>query len=322
MSPENRGPQLYVRFRGNLFGPYLPDELRIIAERARTTDKWEISFDKENWRPLGQLDALLAASLGGPPSATANQGGPSGGPFPWMDSPHQKPEYPTDFPPQSDSVEHQPGHVDLSDQAADTESEWYYAIEGQQLGPVPESQLAAMARNGEIPPDTLVWTLNMTEWRPLSETRVGRRARHLSAEEKAPPVAQPPTSSAAMLAGKGYTFSEELEATLDGASTQLRLWLYVLLVASALNVLVCLLALFGISGMRYLSFFGQMACSFALLALAILAIRTISSLRLGSRFLTRPRNISEIYLSDDAQKTESTESPWSNPVLGDNPQVP
>jgi hypothetical protein len=46
--------------------------------------------------------------------------------------------------------------------------EWYYAKNGQQLGPVSQESLLAMYQSGEIKASDLVWNEAMTEWLPLS----------------------------------------------------------------------------------------------------------------------------------------------------------
>jgi uncharacterized RDD family membrane protein YckC len=48
---------------------------------------------------------------------------------------------------------------------------WYYADNGQQKGPINELDLATLARNGSIKPDTLVWREGLTEWQQLSLAR-------------------------------------------------------------------------------------------------------------------------------------------------------
>ena len=45
--------------------------------------------------------------------------------------------------------------------------DWFYAQNGQQLGPVSESYLGQLARNGAITPDTLVWHAGMAQWQPF-----------------------------------------------------------------------------------------------------------------------------------------------------------
>ena len=52
-------------------------------------------------------------------------------------------------------------------------SHWYYATaDGQQLGPLPAAELAALARRGAIGPQTLVWREGLAQWCPLSAVAV------------------------------------------------------------------------------------------------------------------------------------------------------
>ncbi len=43
---------------------------------------------------------------------------------------------------------------------------WYYAVGQQQQGPVTEQQLQALAKDGVITGDTLVWREGLTSWQP------------------------------------------------------------------------------------------------------------------------------------------------------------
>lgn len=46
-------------------------------------------------------------------------------------------------------------------------SEWYYAHDGEQKGPVPVSELHRLAANGEFDPvNDLVWREGMSDWKP------------------------------------------------------------------------------------------------------------------------------------------------------------
>src|SRR5262245_12606860 len=64
---------------------------------------------------------------------------------------------------------------------------WFYALGGQQQGPVDDGQLDALAAAGTITPDTLVWREGMANWQPL------RHARPVSsAALQAPPPPPPP----------------------------------------------------------------------------------------------------------------------------------
>ena len=41
---------------------------------------------------------------------------------------------------------------------------WFYAKDGQQLGPVSEAQLRALSENGELTPEDLIWKEGMADW--------------------------------------------------------------------------------------------------------------------------------------------------------------
>ncbi|HEU0008219.1 MAG TPA: DUF4339 domain-containing protein, partial [Verrucomicrobiae bacterium] len=66
---------------------------------------------------------------------------------------------------------------------------WFYALGGQQQGPVDDGQLDALAAAGTITPDTLVWREGLANWQPLRQARPASGA--------APPVAAPPVAAPA-----------------------------------------------------------------------------------------------------------------------------
>ena len=45
---------------------------------------------------------------------------------------------------------------------------WYYALGGQQIGPVAGTEIRELFQNGKINRNTLVWREGMTDWQPLS----------------------------------------------------------------------------------------------------------------------------------------------------------
>lgn len=47
-------------------------------------------------------------------------------------------------------------------------TEWYFGKDGQRSGPVQLSQLQAMAQQGELKPDDLVWRAGMADWQAAS----------------------------------------------------------------------------------------------------------------------------------------------------------
>ena len=48
---------------------------------------------------------------------------------------------------------------------------WYYANNGQQSGPVSETQLDELAQSGTITPATLVWRHGLANWQPYNDAR-------------------------------------------------------------------------------------------------------------------------------------------------------
>jgi uncharacterized RDD family membrane protein YckC len=48
---------------------------------------------------------------------------------------------------------------------------WYYVENGQQRGPVQESDLDALRQEGKITSETLVWREGMDNWQPLSQVQ-------------------------------------------------------------------------------------------------------------------------------------------------------
>jgi len=47
--------------------------------------------------------------------------------------------------------------------------QWHYEAQGQPVGPIPESQLLAMLRAGQINGNTLVWTEDIHDWRAANQ---------------------------------------------------------------------------------------------------------------------------------------------------------
>lgn len=51
--------------------------------------------------------------------------------------------------------------------------QWYYAEEGKSVGPITEEQLKALATDGTISQETLVWRNGMAEWLPYGKVMGG-----------------------------------------------------------------------------------------------------------------------------------------------------
>ncbi|MBC7979716.1 MAG: CD225/dispanin family protein [Armatimonadetes bacterium] len=63
---------------------------------------------------------------------------------------------------------------------------WYYSKNGLQLGPVPEEELLAKFKNGEVLPTDLIWKEGMSDWKPL-----GQVSEFLAGNGSASPVPMP-----------------------------------------------------------------------------------------------------------------------------------
>ena len=48
-------------------------------------------------------------------------------------------------------------------------SDWYYAVNNEQKGPVNESEIKTQLASGKLPPDSLVWKDGMDNWTPASQ---------------------------------------------------------------------------------------------------------------------------------------------------------
>ncbi len=318
MSVDSSRQQIHVRFRGRVFGPYSPDELRRMVQKGKTAAMWEISFDGQNWRPIQELETLLQHGHG--VSAPRGPSPSSRGRSSDLDEAEEDVfviggQHAEDVHDIVLPISQQQNPVTA--EVVPSESLWYYAVNDQPRGPIPESQLAAMAAAGTIPPSTLVWTVNMSEWRPLQETRL---ARHLRSATVAQPAAAPSPLPDEKLDEKprqsqvrqtGLTFAEELEIVLDEETQHLNLWFRVLLATAILKAVWIVVTLISGGAIGWIGLLCDMAITGSLIGISILMLRIMARLRLGVRFLARPKRLNELY---PTEKPKRRESPWSNPV--------
>lgn len=252
---------IHVRFRGNLFGPYTPDELRDMMRKGRTPSTWEISLDRQTWRPIRELEALVRSAY---PALAAD------------DSGTDMAEPAIVYPAESSQIP-RPAEMSTGDRQARTatefgEAQWYYAEGDRQIGPVPESRMMALARAGELSPQTLVWTLNMETWRPLVETRL-RQA--LKGGERSEPVVTVTTASTIPESASPTVAPPLLPETLSLQREQLTFLLAALAVASGVALLLKLILLpFAMGGLVLLAAAAECAV-LGLLTIIALITRSI-----------------------------------------------
>lgn len=130
----------YVRVRGKAAGPYTLKQLNAFRARGQFSESNEISVDGETWQSAATLDAIFGGSTRTPrkQAAAVSNSEPDGG-------------TPT---------------IALSKAPEDL---WYYSLEGQQLGPVPLTDLQQMITLGRFDVRDLVWKEGMLEWRRAFE---------------------------------------------------------------------------------------------------------------------------------------------------------
>jgi uncharacterized protein (AIM24 family) len=87
-------------------------------------------------------------------------------------------------------------------------SEWYLAIDGKQVGPMPEERVVADLQGGALDAQTLVFTTGMTDWMPVRD--VPRLAQHVRAAARPAPAA---TAAAAPVAAAQAARSAPAQAS-------------------------------------------------------------------------------------------------------------
>jgi len=75
-------------------------------------------------------------------------------------------------------------------------SQWYYALNEQQQGPVEEAELKSLFSSGTIKPDTLIWREGMNDWVPYGEVFAGQTDSSSSNTSTASPEAGPVVDAA------------------------------------------------------------------------------------------------------------------------------
>jgi uncharacterized RDD family membrane protein YckC len=85
---------------------------------------------------------------------------------------------------------------------------WYYADAGRQVGPVEESALDDLVRQGVVRDDTLVWKEGMAAWQAHASVRGARAAAPMPGASFASVAAAPVASAAAAPAGESRFCSE------------------------------------------------------------------------------------------------------------------
>ena len=99
--------------------------------------------------------------------------------------------------------------------------QWYYAIDGQRLGPVSDDDLARLVKAGTVTDEVLVWHEGLANWQPWSE--VAPTVKLPSVGDGAPPLVVPTVEEEGAGASDSEIDADTLMAGLEehGYSTSL-----------------------------------------------------------------------------------------------------
>lgn len=129
--------QFLVKVRGEPKGPYSESQLQTQIRRKRLSRQHQVSSDGGiSWQRAGEVDELFPASSASVSELVVE-----------------------------DVTEERAAPTQVQTAVSDSaDRQWLYAVMGQQLGPVPESEIRILIASGGIPSDTLLWHKGMTDW--------------------------------------------------------------------------------------------------------------------------------------------------------------
>lgn len=150
--------RFYIRTRGRITGPYGPDQLRGLVSQGRFTRQHQVSRDKVAWQPASELTEFFRTV-----SARPNDQVPAS-PEDRLFAPPSTPigdDLPTEtyVPTESDRLD-----AGYGMNSSSGPSEWYFAHNGQQFGPVSLAYLQSKAATGGLLAEDLVWSDGMISW--------------------------------------------------------------------------------------------------------------------------------------------------------------
>lgn len=126
--------EYFVRWRGNLNGPYTLEKLRGMIAQGRLTKLHDVSTNKAKWQRAGTLDILF------PQYGPGVEAGAEGVPGTTIQLDYTEPG-------------EQPEAVELVEEGA---AEWYYSQDQNVQGPVSASAIKQFVLEGRLAPDDFV----------------------------------------------------------------------------------------------------------------------------------------------------------------------
>jgi hypothetical protein len=143
---EPQGARYFVRDGTRLTGPFTVAELVELQRKGKLARFVRLSTDRVHWVGPASIPELAR------PARTAREG-------PVQTQRESQVQGETQAPIQMPFVEQAAQEVVI-------DPTWYYAIEGETLGPTTVDQLRQLLAEGHMTPDTLVWHANLGDWQP------------------------------------------------------------------------------------------------------------------------------------------------------------
>ena len=131
----------------------------MLARRGRFSRHCHVSTDEVNWQRASEFPELFAAAATPVKVAAA----PAEEPAPRVSEPPagQLAEPPPQATPQAE----QP----VEPEAAELPVEWFYAVHGEERGPVSADQIRMLLQAGALRADDFVWNDKLTDWLPAEQ---------------------------------------------------------------------------------------------------------------------------------------------------------
>ena len=140
----------YVRARGRVLGPLTWAQLLSLRDRGQLARFDEVSQDRQDWMGADRVPRLF-------PQAETSR------------SRRSLSDGVAEYIVMED--EHAASGTKTGRRAIEDDSDWYFARDGAQQGPVWLSKLQRMADAGEIGPTTLIWRDGLEQWTPGSQVQ-------------------------------------------------------------------------------------------------------------------------------------------------------
>jgi hypothetical protein len=146
----NMSHSYYLRVRRKVSGPISIDKLKELASKGQLSRAHELSPDGKNWEAAGTIPEIFQ---------------------------RRKPELPEKPKEQSkiketgdDPIAVRPGVEKPTEAELETASlndivkDWFYTVDGNQLGPVTAKELSGLIRHGALNRASPVWKPGMSQW--------------------------------------------------------------------------------------------------------------------------------------------------------------